>query len=59
MEGELDPFDFALAEKLGLMVHQMREQMPNIEYWQWRAYYTYKAAMIDLEARKAEVKRGK
>lgn len=48
MEGLLDPFDFMLAEGLGMTVNDIRERMPNLEYTQWRAFYTYRAEMQRL-----------
>ena len=48
MEGELDPFDFVLAEKLGMTLAQI-EAMSNHEYLRWRAFYTYRAAMAEMD----------
>lgn len=59
MEGGIDAFDFILSEKLGMTVQQMRDTMPNDEYHQWRAFYSYRNAMQDLEEKKAQARRGK
>jgi hypothetical protein len=48
MEDELDPFDFILAERLGMTVKAMRDTMPNNEYLQWRAFHVYRAAQVEL-----------
>lgn len=47
MEGELDPFDFMLAEALGLTLAQVGE-MSNNEYLRWRAFYVYREAMREM-----------
>ena len=52
MEGEADPFDFILAEKLGMTVARMRNEMSNHEYIGWRAFYTWRAAMRELESKR-------
>lgn len=49
MEGALDPFDFALAEQLGMTVQQMNDQLSNDEYLSWRAFYVYRNAMKELD----------
>lgn len=59
MEGTLDVFDFILSEKLGMTVQQMRDTMPNDEYHKWRAFYSYRNAMEELEFKKAQQQRGK
>lgn len=51
VEGELDPFDFVLAESLKMTLDQMR-QMPNNEYLQWRAFFVWRAAQLELESKK-------
>jgi hypothetical protein len=53
MEGSLDPFDFVLAESLHKTLDQLRNEMSNQEYHQWRAFYTYRTAMQVLEVKKA------
>lgn len=50
MEGELDPFDFMLAEGLGITLAQIGE-MSNNEYTRWRAFYTYRAAMQEMASK--------
>jgi hypothetical protein len=47
MEGDLDPFDFMLAEKLGLTLAAVGE-MSNHEYLRWRAWHTYCTAMAEM-----------
>lgn len=61
MKNDLDPFDFVLAEKLHMTVEDMQDRMSNVEYNQWRAFYVYRNAMFDLEAKTAQnkAKRGK
>ena len=46
----MDPFDFILAEALGMTVAAMRA-MGNDEYLAWRAFYTWRKAMRELEAK--------
>jgi hypothetical protein len=41
-------FDFYLAEKLGLMVCEMRDRMPEAEYVLWTRYYALKAQQAEL-----------
>jgi hypothetical protein len=48
MEGDLDPFDFQLAQKLGLTLEQVGA-MSNNEYLRWRAYAVYRTAMDEME----------
>ena len=47
MEGDLDPFDFMLAEKLGLTLAQVGA-MSNHEYLRWRAFHVYRNAMAEM-----------
>lgn len=56
MEGEIDPFDFILAESLHMTVQQVRE-MSNLEHTEWRAFYVYRNAMVEFEKEKAKGKR--
>jgi hypothetical protein len=58
MEGTLDADEFAVAERLGLTVDRLRQEMPNNEYHQWRAYLVWKAAMLEKAQKEAET-RGK
>jgi hypothetical protein len=48
MEGEMDPFDFTLAEALGRTVDELGS-MPHVEYLKWRAYYVWREAQRELE----------
>lgn len=52
MEGELDPFDFVLAEQLHCTVEELYDRMSNSEYHRWRAFYTWRQAMAELEAQR-------
>lgn len=47
MEGELDPFDFVLAEALHLTLAQVNA-LSNNEYQRWRAYHVWRAAMAEM-----------
>ena len=58
MEGELDAFDFDLAERLGVTVAQLPHVMSNREYQQWRAYTVYRNAQYELAVKKPEKLRG-
>lgn len=49
MNEELDPFDFGLAEQLGMTVQGMSEAMSNAEYLAWRAFHVYRKAMADMD----------
>jgi hypothetical protein len=51
MEGLLDPFDFVLAEHLGMTVAHMRASMSNAEFVEWRAFYKWRDAMQKLAAK--------
>ena len=45
---ELDPFDFLLAERLGMTVRTMRARMGNDEYLAWRAFNVWRNAQAEL-----------
>lgn len=47
-----DTFPFVLALDLHRTLGEI-DAMPYPEYLSWQAYYTYRAAMADLERRKA------
>lgn len=53
MEGELDTFQFVLAQDLGMTLAQLGE-MSFDEYLHWQAFYTYRAAMAELEAKRGK-----
>lgn len=55
MLGEVDSFDFVLAEALGKTLGEVRS-LPNREYVEWRAFYRYRNAMDDLSERTAAAK---
>lgn len=44
MHGDEDTFDYVLAEKLGMSVGRMREEMSNEEYVNWIALDTARRA---------------
>ena len=50
MEGEMDTFDFVLAETLGMTLAQVGE-MSNNEYLRWKAWYVYRAAQQELASK--------
>lgn len=47
MEGDLDVFDFQLAENLHMSLEQVGN-LSNREHIAWRAFYVYRAAMRDM-----------
>jgi hypothetical protein len=51
MLGEIGDLEFVVAERLGLSLGQVHD-LPNAELEDWRAFYEYRAAMRDLEARR-------
>ena len=48
MTGALDPFEFVLAEALGMTVDELRDRMSNQEFTQWAAFYRWRAAQREL-----------
>lgn len=52
MDGQLDPFDFYLAENLHMTKAQLGD-MSNDEYVQWRAFTVYRDAMRELAMKEA------
>lgn len=58
MVGELDPFDFILAEALHMTIADMHDRMPNDEYIAWQAFYTYRAAQQQLAIDAAKARHG-
>ena len=57
MLGEVDSFDFVLARDLGRSLAEVRA-LPQSEIVEWRAFYTFEAAMVDLRRRVAAARRG-
>ena len=54
MLGERDPFDYQLAEALGWRsVAAMHAGLSNAEYLQWRAFYAWRNAQVELERKAA------
>ncbi len=51
MEGELDASLFAIAEGLGMSVPQLMSSMSLRELAEWRAFYVYRNAQYELEAK--------
>lgn len=47
----MDTFQFVLAQDLGKTLDEL-DAMPRREYLAWRAYYTWRASMQELEAKK-------
>lgn len=45
MLGERDPFEFVLAESLGMTLAQVRASMTAGEYAEWYAFHTWRRAM--------------
>ena len=50
MEGDLDPFEFVLAERLGKSLEEVRA-MPNADFVAWRAFYVYRDSMAEMPKR--------
>ena len=50
MLGEVDMFDFILAEKLGMTLAQVRA-LPNAEWVEWRAYHKVRHALSNMKER--------
>ena len=50
MLGEVDAFDFQLAQDLGMSLGEVR-RLPNREHMEWRSFYKVRAAMEDLALR--------
>ena len=49
MEGELDTFDFLLAEHLHKSLAEIGA-LSNDEVVRWQAFFTYRAAMADMQS---------
>lgn len=41
-------FDYHLAEKLGMLVADLRERMSNDEYVRWQIFYARRAQRAEL-----------
>lgn len=52
-----EEFEFFLAQKLGMTVMRLREEMGNDEFVRWYIYYARKAQREELELKKAKGKR--
>jgi hypothetical protein len=53
MEEEIDPFDWMLAEALGMTIGEMNERMSAREHTSWRAFWRYRSEMQKLAAQRA------
>ena len=53
MEEELDPFQFVLALDLGRTLAEL-DAMSFDEYLHWQAFYSWRAAMRDFEAKRGK-----
>lgn len=40
--GEVPPFDFVLAERLGMTVGELHSRLGNDEYVEWIAFYKWR-----------------
>lgn len=54
MTGLLDPFDYVLAEALGMTVEDMQTRMSNDEFLRWKAFYRYRQEMRELAMKEAK-----
>lgn len=55
-EGDLDPFEFILAEALGKHLHEIRE-LPNCDIAEWAAFFSWRQTMEAFELAKAKASR--
>ena len=53
MFGEVDVLDYLVAEALGKTLGEVRA-LPQAELTEWKAFYTYRAAMADFKQREAQ-----
>ena len=53
MEEEVDTFPFVLAEALHMTIGDIYARMSNREYIAWQAFYTWRAAMEKLHAKRS------
>lgn len=44
-------FEFFLADRLRMLVDELRERMPNDEYVRWHAYHARRAQARELAAK--------
>ena len=51
--GELEVFDFILAEALHMTIEEMRNRMSNQEWVQWAAFYSWRDRQRELAMRMA------
>lgn len=53
--GRDEPFDYVLALELGWS-HAAVQALPNDEYERWRAYYAWRASMIEHDQKVAAMR---
>lgn len=46
-------FEFYLAEKLGMTVSRLRQEMSSFEFMQWGVYFGRKAQRQEMEVKRA------
>lgn len=51
MTGQLEPYPFVLAERLGMTVAELDERMPLDEFYRWAAFDTWRAAQQELASK--------
>lgn len=56
MLGEMDPFDFALAEKLGRSVEELQATVSAGELIRWRAFYVWRHGQLVHAQKEAEMR---
>ena len=56
MLGEMDPFEFALAEKLGRSVEELKATVSAGELVRWRAFWVWRAAQVEHAQKEAAMR---
>lgn len=59
MLGEMDPFEFALAEKLGRSVEELKATVSAGELIRWRAFYVWRHGQVEHAKAVAEMRQGR
>lgn len=52
-------FEYALAEKLGLLVSDLRRRMTNQEFVEWKTFFARRAQREELEMKRSRASRGR
>lgn len=52
-EEVVDAFEYALAERLGMTIHQLRDAMSDDDYARWAAFWEWRAAQVELAQKEA------